>query len=572
MSKPSPRLEAYRKAGRVIAREFAFRAAAVAVVAALTSIHVGWFAAAIWAASITIALYGEVALYRRLTGPSYTDISARAMGALGAMSLTCNVVAMFPVVVFLEHGTPAAYFAASAYMAGMLINLMINNNAHPVILAFAASPFAAVFFGVGVSISLKAQDPTAAFTATAFIVSALIAYRALAENARGQDEAVAESRKEREAALRASQAKSEFLAKMSHEIRTPLNGILGMAHAMGADGLTPTQKDRLQIIVHSGDALLAILNDVLDHAEIESGALAFNRAPARLGDLVERAVAPFLETARRKGVAVSVHLGDIAANDIVVDALRLERCVAQIVANAVKFTGSGSVYVSARAARTEADAASLEIIVRDTGSGMSAEELARAFEPFEQADNSIRRRFGGAGLGLSLARNVVRAMGGDISATSAPGEGSEFILRLTAPTAPAADAAEAPASPARPYVLVVEDNLVNYQVVKSMLEKHARAVAHAENGAIALARLDTEQFDVIFMDVHMPVMDGLTATREIRASKAPWSRTPIVFVTAAASAEDEGVAYACGADAFIAKPVKSEALLRALSTASRRAA
>lgn len=573
MSVPNLRLEAYRKTGRVIAREYAFRVAAVCVVAALLAIHAGFALAAAWAAVLSALLRLEVRLYRTLTDGERSDIGAGAMATIGANSLLCNAIALIPVFAFLHHGTPAAYFAASAYMAGMLINLMINNSAHPVILGFAVAPFAVVYLGVGISISLKAADPTAAYTSTAFVISAAIAYRALIENVRGYERAAAESHQEREAALRASQAKSEFLAKMSHEVRTPLNGVLGMAQAMGADELTPAQKDRLQIIADSGAKLLAILNDVLDHAKIESGGLALDPAPASIAAIVERAAARSRETAGRKGLTLSLDLSAVEVDAIVIDAVRLEQCLSEIVSNAVKFTSAGGVFLSARSAGSGAGEASLSICVRDTGPGMNDDERARAFEPFEQADNSIRRRYGGTGLGLAVSRSIARTMGGDIAAASAPGRGSEFTLTLTAPVAPAGSGLQAPpASPPRPSVLVVEDNLVNFQVVKAMIENYAASVAHAENGAAALARLDTERFDVIFMDMHMPVMDGLSATREIRAAKAAWSTTPIIFVTAAASAEDEGSAYASGADAFIAKPVKAEALLRALSNAARRAA
>lgn len=580
MSLPNARLVAYQKTARILSRELPSRIVVVACVAYLVTLAATLTQAVIWVALMTCLLFIETRLYRQFHRGDAARVSVKAMTTVGVTSALCSVCAAFPLAVFMHQGTVSAHFAAAAYMAGILINVIVNNSAHPLIFAVAAGPFAVVFLGAAATVSMRADDPTAALTAAGFVVSAVLAHVALARNMRAFSEAAADADRERETALRASQAKSEFLAKMGHEIRTPLNGILGMAQAMGADGLTPAQKDRVQIIVHSGDALLAILNDVLDHADIESGALAINPAPARLTSIVERATAPLLEMARRKGVAFSLDLGALAADNIVVDAHRLEKCIAHIVSNAVKFTASGGVFVTVRAIASDAGAsdigaAAVEISVRDTGSGMSADELARAFEPFEQADNSIRRRFGGAGLGLPLARTVIRAMGGDISAVSTPGEGSEFVLTLTVQRASLADATAAEAAPAgcaRPSVLVVEDNLVNYQVVKAMLDKHARAVAHAENGAAALARLDTEKFDVIFMDMHMPVMDGLTATREIRASKAAWSKTPIIFVTAAASAEDEGVAYASGADAFIAKPVKADALLRALSNASRRAA
>lgn len=575
MSDPNPRLEAYRETCRIVARELAPRIAIVGAVAILVARVIAPAQAFTWAAILALFLAVEAALYRRLVPDAATRITPTAMATLGAASLSCNFIAVFPLIVFLGPSTPALHFAASAYMAGLLINLIINNSAHPAIFAFATGPSAVAYVSAGVWISWRANDPTAAITAVAFVGAAFIAYVALARTMRGHREAVAAAQRERETALRASDAKSEFLAKMGHELKTPLNGMLGMAQAMGADNLTPAQKDRLQIIVNAGDQLLAILNDVLDHARIESGALSLNPAPAQLSAIIARAAGPFRQTAQRKGVVFSVDISNLVADSVTVDAARLEQCLAHVVSNAVKFTEKGGVFIAARSHADGAGNVRITIVVRDTGAGMTEEERARAFDAFEQADNSIRRRHGGAGLGLALSRSLMRAMGGEIVADSAPGRGSEFVLELTAPAASLSSAPEsAAASPSgsRPSILVVEDNLVNFQVVKSILENHTRAIAHAENGAAALARLDAERFDVIFMDMHMPVMDGLSATREIRAAKADWSQTPIIFVTAAASAEDEGAAFASGADAFIAKPVKAATLLRALSAAAQKAA
>lgn len=573
------RVEAYRETRRILARELPSRILVVAMVGGIVALGAGAAAAFAWTILLSVLLSAEAALYRRLVPDSARHIPTSAAMALGAASVICNLVAIYPILIFMQHGTPALHFAASAYMAGLLINLIVNNGAHPTIFAFAAAPSMAAYIAAGVNLSWRAKDPTAAFTTFAFVVAALIAYGALAKTMCRHRNAVASAESLRAVAERASLAKSEFLSKMSHEIKTPLNGILGMAQAMGADILAPGQKDRLQIIVNSGGQLLAILNDVLDHGMIESGAVAFDPAPASLSAIVERATAPYREIAVQKRVVVSLDLTGAARDHVFVDKARLEQCVSHVVSNAVKFTQSGGVFIALRAHDGAPGKAAIEIVVRDTGVGMTADEVARVFEPFEQADNSIRRSFGGVGLGLAVSRGMLRAMGGDIVAESAPGRGSEFILRLTAPTAESGLAALfqphlAGADTPRPHpsVLVVEDNLVNFQVIRAIIDKHSRNVAHAENGAAALARLESERFDIVFMDMHMPVMDGLAATREIRASRAPWSQIPIVFLTAAASAEEEGAAYASGADAFLAKPVRAESLLRALSAATCEAA
>ncbi|MBY0420913.1 MAG: response regulator [Parvularculaceae bacterium] len=560
------RVDAYRKTARILVRECPIRFVIIAVVAALVGRIEGAAPAALWYASMAGMLALEAGLFRHFFSGARAEVGPRLMTLLGAVSLACNLVALYPLAVFMNDGGAPAYFAAAAYMSGLLVNLVVNNGAHPVIFGAAAAPAALFYLGASLAVSLRAGDPTAALTAAGSVAAGFAAYLALSRTMQELRVAAADAKREREAAERASAAKSQFLAKMSHEFRTPLNAILGIAQAIASDRLSASQKDRLQIIVNAGDELLSMLNDLLDHAAVEKGALILRPAADDLGAIVARAAERFRAEATRKGLELSVDVG--AGGRVLVDAAHLDKAVTHLVHNAVKFTDCGGVRVALRSTPAGDDRFDVVVEVADDGAGMDDEQRVRVFEPFEQSDNSIRRRHGGAGLGLTVARNIARAMGGDIDAESAPGKGSTFRIRFAAQKA-AALAAAAPE--AQPSVLVVEDNLVNFQVVKAMLNSRARLVAHAENGAVALTRLHAERFDVILMDMHMPVMDGLEATREIRAADAAWSRTPIIFVTAAASDADERAAVGAGADAFVPKPVKAEALDRALATARARA-
>lgn len=565
MNSPDVRLDAYRKTARILVRECPIRLLMIAVVAALVARIEGAGPAALWYGSMAGLLALEAALFHRSFAGERAEVDIGLMIRLGAVSLACNLVSLFPLAVFMHDGSAPAYFAAAAYMSGVLINLVVNNGAHPVIFGVAAAPSSLFYLGASLVVSFRAGDPTAAAIAAGSVAAGFAAYLAMSRTMRDFRLAAAEAKREREAAERASAAKSQFLAKMSHEFRTPLNAILGISQAIATDRLSPAQKDRLQIIVNAGDELLSMLNDLLDHAAIAKGSLVLKPAPAHLGNIIARAAERYRTEAERKGLDFSV---DVAADArALVDAAHLDKATAHLVHNAVKFTDSGGVRVSLRTTLSSG-AYAVVVEIADDGVGMNEDVRSRIFEPFEQGDNSIRRRHGGAGLGLTVARNIARAMGGDVDVDSTPGAGSTFRIRFQVP---AALEATAPETDAQPSVLVVEDNLVNFQVVKAMLNSRARLVVHAENGAVALDRLQAERFDVILMDMHMPVMDGLETTREIRAADADWSQTPIIFVTAATSDADERAAAGAGADAFVPKPVKAEALDRALATARVRA-
>jgi PAS domain S-box-containing protein len=393
------------------------------------------------------------------------------------------------------------------------------------------------------------------------------------------ERALTDAKEEAEAA---NAAKSAFLATMSHEIRTPLNGVLGMAQAMSSDeDLTPTQRERLDIIRQSGESLLAILNDVLDLSKIEAGRLGLEEIDFDLAEVVRGAHGAFTATANRKGLSFRLHVDAGAEGAYRGDPVRVRQIIYNLLSNALKFTEEGWVDV---AVRYEGEA--LQIAVKDTGIGIPEERLDRLFEKFEQADSSTTRKFGGTGLGLAICRELARLMGGDITAESQVGQGSCFTVAL--PLARAAKAIERRPEPEpetaalpemnadqrRLRILAAEDNAVNALVLKTLLHQIGVELAVVENGALAVDAWRREPWDLILMDVQMPEMDGPTAARLIRNSEAAQNlpRTPIIALTANAMAHQVAEYLAAGMDGFVAKPIQIDRLFSAMEEALAREA
>jgi len=364
----------------------------------------------------------------------------------------------------------------------------------------------------------------------------------------------------------ASRAKSEFLANMSHEIRTPLNGVLGLAEVLDRTELDARQRDLLKTIIDSAATLDSILGDLLDFSRLEAGRLTIAEADFDLGGLIEEAASPYRSAAEAKGLSFEMALDETARRRVVGDPVRLRQILTNLLSNAVKFTSEGRVGLSvSKAARGDR----YYFEVRDSGIGFEPDHAERLFSRFEQADGSITRRFGGTGLGLSISRQLSELMGGQVSAAGKPGRGAVFTLMLPLPAAREAPKAAAPAinhSGRAPKVLVVDDNETNRKVAELILAAIGAEVTCVEDGQAAIDAVESNAFDVVLMDLQMPVMDGLTATRAIRAREAAAGspRLPIIVLSANVMREHIDASNAAGADDHIGKPVRAEALIAAV--------
>jgi signal transduction histidine kinase/CheY-like chemotaxis protein len=389
--------------------------------------------------------------------------------------------------------------------------------------------------------------------------------------ARRLEAALGELERARDASELANQHKSAFLAMMSHEIRTPLNGVLGMVQAIEREPLPKHQRERLRIIGQSGETLLTILNDILDLSKIEAGKLALEVTDFDLAGVALNAQDGFKSLAEGKGLDFVLEVDPGARGTYRGDPVRVRQILYNLISNAVKFTSAGSVRVHIGLADD-----GVRLSVTDTGIGMAKDQIERLFDKFVQADASTTRRFGGTGLGLSICRQLCNAMGGRISVESEVDRGSCFTVDLPlARIAESEMAAAAPvrsglASSARPLkVLAAEDNEVNQLVLKTLLNQAGLVPVIVGDGEQAVTAWERENWDLILMDVQMPVMDGLTATRQIRQREAETGRraTPIIALTANAMAHQTESYFAAGMNGFVAKPIEAAQLFGAISAA-----
>jgi signal transduction histidine kinase/ActR/RegA family two-component response regulator len=380
---------------------------------------------------------------------------------------------------------------------------------------------------------------------------------------RARAETLARAKADAEAANR---AKSEFLANMSHEIRTPLNGVVAVADTLCRRNLAPEEREMAELIRSSGQTLELLLSDILDLAKIESGRLSIEAASFHLADLVRSAATLAQFAAAEKGLAFRLEIAPDLEQTVLGDPVRVRQVLTNLLSNAVKFTAKGQVAITA----SRSNDARVRIEVADTGVGFDTADYDQIFGRFQQADGSIVRRFGGAGLGLSISRTLAELMGGILDGNGAPGEGARFWLEL--PLEPHQGAvvvteATGEISLDRPLrILLADDHPTNRKVVRLLLSAAAVDIVEAEDGAQALAALDQGRFDVVLMDMQMPVMDGLTAVREIRRREAGDGRAamPIIMLTANALAEHVEQAAAAGANLHLTKPVKAAGLFAAI--------
>jgi signal transduction histidine kinase/CheY-like chemotaxis protein/HPt (histidine-containing phosphotransfer) domain-containing protein len=381
------------------------------------------------------------------------------------------------------------------------------------------------------------------------------------------------------AADQANQAKSKFLAQMSHEIRTPMNAILGYTEVLRSN-YAETEENRqkyLDTIQSSGEHLLALINDILDLSKIEAGRMELELKSCSTREILSRAIETLKVNAVQKGIGLTYRADGLIAETITTDAFRLKQALLNLLSNAIKFTEKGSVELVARMNRAADGKEFFAIDVTDTGIGITEEQVQRIFDPFSQADSSTTRRFGGTGLGLSISRQIAQKMGGNITTMSMPAVGSTFTItidpgclegvpRIAIETGQS-EAYTAPKSVETQirfhdqHVLVVDDGETNRYLAALVLQRAGVTVSMAVNGEDALQKAAFTDYDAIFMDMQMPVMDGYTATQELRKRG---SQVPIVALTANVMQDDELRCRESGCDAFLAKPISAARLLQTL--------
>ena len=398
----------------------------------------------------------------------------------------------------------------------------------------------------------------------------------------------------RDAAEAANRAKSQFLANISHELHTPLNGVLGIAQVLAQTPLNENQREMVETIRASAVSLEALLSDIVDLARLECGNVEVAAEPFDLADAVRQVAAPYQLQARGKGLSFVIDLGAGVHGEVTGDAGRVRQILSNLISNAVKFTDRGEVRISVERAHP-ADPW-IRVSVWDTGVGFTPEAQARIFEHFHQADGSTTRRHGGTGLGLAICKQAAELLGGSLDCDSVPDEGSEFVLRLQLPSAdaPAIGRKQEPASAPAPLarlepvddaalalgpllqdnhephvlrVLVVDDHPTNRRVVEMILDQVGAERVSVENGKLALEAYIADHFDVVLMDIQMPVMDGLTATQQIRLVEKEEHRvpTPVIILSANAMPEHIEAGRAAGADRHLAKPISAAELLNMIA-------
>ncbi len=401
------------------------------------------------------------------------------------------------------------------------------------------------------------------------------------------NQAIQHAEESAKAADLANQAKSDFLATMSHEIRTPLNGVIGFMEMLTGTELNNEQREYAETVRSSGEALMALINDVLDFSKIESGNLNLEEREFQLVRMLRETASVFFTDTAKKGISLKIEIDEHVPRSVIGDENRIRQIITNLLANAVKFTNSGSItlHVECHSLSQTNGLSEIEFEVIDTGIGMHKEQLQRLFRPFSQGDSSTTRKYGGTGLGLAICKRLAEAMGGRVWATSKAGTGSSFFTRIqlktvlnaevteVAEVAPEKTAAALPvnadAKPGEVYPLriaVAEDNAANQRVLMIMLKRLGWQATFAENGEELIASLKENPVDLIFMDLQMPVMDGIEATSRIREGEAGQAscNVQIIALTANALQGDEERCLRSGMDAYMSKPIKLEVLRKTI--------
>jgi len=549
------RLDAVAATARQV---FGVRVAVGCGAALITAFFHGPAIGAIWFA----AFAGAEALTHYVTRPVVRGWAMTRRQRAGYMVSTFGSSLAWSALAILywTAGEEPFRLAAMVILAGVMIHAQGFTFRSPPALAALVSVPALLWFALPAAFGGYSGPPLIALTLG---LAMLLCYVAASARANMRTAAaLAEAQRTAEAA---NDAKSAFLAMMSHELRTPMNGVLGMARALQRTELDNRQQGYVETILRSGDGLMTILNDVLDISKIEAGRMDLEVATFDLKALGDQAIQLWSEIAASKGLALVCEAAPGLPPLVLGDEMRVRQIVLNLISNALKFTEAGEIRLDLRAAPAADGDGGVEIVVTDTGIGMSPDQLASLFRPYAQADASTARKFGGTGLGLAICRKLSTMMGGEIGVESEPGRGSSFRVWLPLPEAEARtpEAAEPETLPAL-RILVADDNPINQAVARAVLEAAGVDVECVSDGAQALERLRVEAFDLVLMDVHMPIMDGVEAVGRVRDGQAGRADVPIMALTADAMPGEESRLKALGFDALQHKPVQPAALINAI--------
>ncbi len=369
----------------------------------------------------------------------------------------------------------------------------------------------------------------------------------------------------------ANKAKSELLATVSHEVRTPLGAIISMADLLLGTGLDDRQRHYAETLEQSGRALLTVLNEILDYSKLDAGRFELETVNFDFAELMKSVGAELKARADDKGLASSLDIAEGCPANLSGDPVRIRQILNNLVDNALKFTESGSVRIRAGYGQ-DGDEIVLRFEIADTGIGLTTQQIKRLFEPYAQADSSVAVKYGGTGLGLSIAGHLAKLMGGELGCESTPNEGSMFWFTVRVresgkamPSNEAPVAAKATMGPLKGHMLIVEDNDINQMLIAAYLDQFGLTHEIAVNGQEAVTMVQKGKFDVVLMDIMMPVMDGMEATKHIRALEGPVAKVPIIALTANAMKGDRESYLAAGMDGYVSKPINAADLFEALS-------
>ena len=533
---------------------------ALALLATINPVNaILWFAGTLTAGAI------RSAFEKRLAGKVGAGAGYGLIFLAVATATTC-AWAVAPLLAWFsgsDFGQPLALaLLASGYI--LVFSQMRNSPKQAIVISspysLAAIVMAASAWGTPAFWPFVAVLPfmwSSLFVLTIMTLTANVKIEAFQDH---QAHLIEELEQSRDTADAANRAKSAFLAVISHELRTPMNGVLGAAQLLTSTRLDPTQKEYVSSVRNSGDNLMALLNDILDLTRIEADRLELESAEIDISEFTARFDRTWAGRASEKDVDFIAEIDPSAPASVVGDPARTAQIVHNLLSNAVKFTEHGEIRLTVSADRISDRRARLKFRVADTGPGIAPEHLEKLFRPFTQVDGSSTRRFGGAGIGLTLSQKLAQMMDGGLEVESEPGKGSVFTFSMEvdvrawhAAQVQAPVTAETEGQPIR--VLVVEDHPVNRMIVEAWLASAGHVAVAAENGQIGLEMAQAQAFDLILMDVNMPVMDGLTATQKLRAEPGPNQETPVVVLSASARAEDHEAGMAAGADAYLNKPI-----------------